>query len=97
MQNLKSIIGSLKTLEPYIRKNFKAEIRGVFGSYARGEQKKGSDIDILVHFLDGATFLDLVNLGDFLEGKLKRKVDIVSDRAVRNELKEGILQGVVEV
>jgi len=78
-----------------VRKEFKAEIVGVFGSYSRNEQKKTSDIDILVRFLDGATFFDLVGLGEFVEEKLKVKADIVSERAIRPELKEQILKEVI--
>lgn len=80
-----------------IKKEYKAEVIGLFGSYTRGEQKEGSDIDILVRFSEGATLLDFVGLANFLEEKLKIKVDIVSERAVRPELKEQILSEVVTV
>jgi len=56
---------------------------GIFGSCVRGEQKQGSDVDLLVRFGDGATLFDLVELSEFLEHKLGMKVDIVSERAVR--------------
>ncbi len=45
----------LKNLEDEIRKEYKAEIIGIFGSYARGEQRKSSDVDILVRFFERAT------------------------------------------
>jgi hypothetical protein len=54
-------------------------------------------VDVLVRFLEGATLFDLVGLGDFLEEKLKLKVDIVSERAVREELRERILGEVVTI
>ena len=76
-------------------KEFKAEIVGIFGSYARGEQKKESDIDILVRFKEGATLFDLVELAEFLEHKLGMKVDIVSERAVRPELRKSIFKEIV--
>lgn len=96
-RELERIIKTLRGSEEQIRKEYKAEIIGVFGSYVRGEQKARSDIDILVRFLEGATLFDLVGLGDFLEEKLKVKVDIVSERAIRQELKDRILQEVVKV
>jgi len=96
-KNLEKIINTLKSLEETIRKDYKAEIIGVFGSYVRGEQKEGSDVDILVKFLEGATLFDLVGLGDFLEEKLRVMVDIVSERALRQEIKEQILEEVVTV
>ncbi|MEX2738755.1 MAG: nucleotidyltransferase family protein [Candidatus Wukongarchaeota archaeon] len=95
--NLERIINALKDLGKEIKKDYKAEIIGVFGSYVRGEQKEGSDVDILVRFLEGATLFDFVGLGDFLEEKLGVKVDIVSERALRQEIREQILEEVVAV
>jgi len=95
MKTLKNIRDVLVKYKDSIRKEFKAEIVDVFGSYSRNEQKKTSDIDILVRFLDGATFFDLVGLGEFVEEKLKVKADIVSERAIRPELKEQILKEVI--
>jgi len=57
--------------------------------------KRESDIDIVVRFREGATLFDLVELAEFLENKLGIKVDIVSERAVRPELKESILKEIV--
>lgn len=96
-KDLDRIIVILKDLRNKIGKDFKAEIIGVFGSFGRGQQKKSSDVDILVDFKEGATLLDLVGLGDFLEEKLNRKVDIISRRAIRPELKDNILKEVINI
>lgn len=40
----------LEELKPFLIKEFKAKSIGIFGSYIRGEEKRGSDIDILVEF-----------------------------------------------
>ncbi len=87
----------LRKNKDVIAKEFKAEIVGIFGSYARGEQKKESDVDIIVRFREGATLFDLVGLADFIEEKLGIKADVVSERAIRPELKERILKEVVAV
>jgi len=89
------IIATLKGLEVQIREEYKAILIGIFGSYARGEQKESSDVDILVNFHEGATLFDLVGLGDFLEEELKVKVDIVPIDTVRKEIKEQVLKGAV--
>lgn len=94
---LEDIISIVKGLAGQIRKEYKAEVIGVFGSYARGEQKARSDVDILVKFLKGATLFDFVGLGNFLEDKLNLKVDVVSERAIREELRQQILKEVVTV
>jgi predicted nucleotidyltransferase len=78
-----------------IREEYKAILIGVFGTYARGEQKERSDVDILVNFNEGAILFDLVGLGDFLEEELKVKVDIVPIDTVRKEIKEQVLKEAV--
>lgn len=87
----------MRDLKEEIEKKYKAEVVGVFGSYVRGEQKDGSDIDILVKFKQGATLFDLVELANLLEEKLGIKVDVVSERALRSELRKEILEEVVTI
>ncbi len=94
---LERILQGLRRLEKNIREGYRAEIIGVFGSYARGEQGGDSDVDILVRFLEGATLFDFAGLADFLEEELKLKTDIVSERSVRQELKGQIFSEVVAV
>lgn len=71
-----------------IKEKFKAEVIGIFGSYARGEEKEESDIDVLVRFSQGATLFDLVALGDYLEGLFGIPVDIVSERVIHPMIKD---------
>ena len=87
-----NIIETLKLVKPEAKKKYRAELRGVFGSYARGESRSTSDVDVLVHFEDSADLIDFVGLTHFLEAKLKSKVDIVPQDDIRQELKESILQ-----
>lgn len=96
-QKIGNITKILKGSQRTIHKNYHAEIIGIFGSYARGEEKQDSDLDILVRFFDGATLFDLAELAEFLEGQIHLKVDLVSERALREEMKEPILQEVVYV
>lgn len=96
-KNVGKILNTLRSLEAQIRKEYKAEIIGVFGSYARGEQKQTSDIDIIVRFHKGATLFDFSGLADFLEENLRAKVDLVSENGIRKELKERILSEVVTI
>lgn len=88
---LMEIVTVLRQLREEARSQFKAELLGVFGSYARGEATAASDVDILARFLEGASFFDFVRLAEFLEEKLGIKVDLVSERAVRPELREQII------
>jgi len=97
MKTLEEIKEILKKHKNKIKREFKAEIIGVFGSYVRGEEKPESDVDVLVRFMEGATIFDLIGLAEFLEEKLGIKADVVSERALRPELKEQILKEVVAV
>ena len=89
------ILQTLQRLKHEVHTRYKAELKGIFGSYARGDAGEDSDIDILVEFRKGATLLDLTGLGNFLEGKLGCKVDVVSQRAVREELSLSIYRDMV--
>ncbi len=95
--SLAEIMEILRKLKDEIKMEFKAEIIGIFGSYARGEQKAESDLDLIVKFHEDATLFDLVGLGDFLEHKLGIRVDIVSEEAIREELKNTILKETINV
>ena len=96
MRTLKQIRGILSSSKTEFKKYNVKEL-GIFGSYARGEQKKASDVDIFVKFRPNATLFDFVGLGNYLETKLKIKVDVVSERGVRPEFKRNIMKEVVMV
>ena len=69
---------------------------GIFGSFARGEQKRGSDIDVLVDFAPGhATLKNLVGLAEYLEALFKRKVDLSTleglDRYIRENVEAEVI------
>jgi len=96
-ETIKEIINTLNSFREIIRKEYKAEVIGLFGSYVRGEQKETSDIDVIVKFLDDASLFDLVGLADFLEEKLGIKVDIVPIDTIRTEIKEDILREAVYI
>lgn len=86
------IIEILQKLKDKIKQKYKAKIKGIFGSYVKGEQKETSDVDILVNFDEGATLFDFVGLADYLEGILNLKVDIVPVDTIREELKEDVMK-----
>jgi len=56
---------------------YKVKRIGLFGSYARGEQKKNSDIDFLVEF-EKPNFDDFMSLVFFLEKLLHKKVELIT-------------------
>jgi len=54
----------------------------VFGSYARGEEKPKSDIDILVEFSERKSLLDLVGIEQELSDALGMKVDLLTEKSI---------------
>ena len=97
MKNLKQIQNILASSKSELRKRYNVKELGIFGSYARGKEKKTSDVDILVNFNHNATLFDFVGLGNYLEEKLKIKVDVVSERGIKPELRNNIIKGVVKI
>ena len=87
------IENKLKELKPMLFQNYFVDKIGYFGSYSRNEQKKDSDIDILVSLIKplGWEFFDLQEL---LEKELKLKVDLVSEKALKEQLRQVILSSV---
>ena len=73
-----------KTIVDYLR-DYKPERIGLFGSYARGENSEESDIDILVRFQETCTLFQLVRIENELSELIGRKVDLVTEGAIRNE------------
>lgn len=91
---------SLAEIEKIIRANkalletrFGVQAIGVFGSFARGEGGPHSDIDILVEFAQPVGW-DFLDLKDFLEGMLGRRVDLVTKKGLRPKYRSRVLDEV---
>ncbi len=70
---------------------------GVFGSFARGDIKRGSDLDLLVELPEGKSLLDLVDLKLALEKELGRKTDVITYRSLHSRIKERVLKEQVKI
>lgn len=69
----------------------------IFGSYARGEAKKKSDIDILVKFKGKKSLLSIVRVERELQESIGKKVDIVEYSTIHPRLKNQILKEEVPI
>lgn len=86
----------LRGHENAIMERYHVKRIGVFGSFARGEEREGSDIDVLVEFEEEyETFDNYMELKYLLEDLFGRKVDLVTIDALRPQSKDDILREVV--
>lgn len=85
----------LRRHENVIKQKYHVKKIGVFGSYVRGEQKKRSDIDILVEFKKTPDFFEFLKLEEYLRSILGRKVDLVTKDALKPYIGKHIIEEVV--
>jgi len=97
MKKIEEMKSRLEGLKPILKAKFKVESIGFFGSYVRGNQKKTSDLDVLVEFYEPIGLFQFIELEDFLREKLGVKVDLVSKKALKPRIGECILKEVIYV
>ncbi len=95
MRKLQEIKEKLKELKPALQEKYKISEIGIFGSYVRGEQKKRSDVDILVDFYESPSLIEFIEIQHFLSEQLKVKVDLVMKSSLKPYIGKVILKEVV--
>jgi uncharacterized protein len=78
-----------------LRREYSVKTIGLFGSYVRGEQKKKSDLDVLVEFSKPIGLLKFGALEDYLSGLTGVKVDLVMEGALKPGIGRYILREAV--
>ena len=84
MKTVEEIRTILRAHQPELKKSYNVEEIALFGSYARGDQTDGSDLDILVT-LNAPLGWEFVDLCDHLAELLETKVDVLTKGAVDQE------------
>ena len=79
---------------PRLREEYAVRSLGVFGSFVRGEQEGGSDLDLLVEFEQAPGLLRFLELEDELSALLGVTVDLVQKEALKPAIGRRILQEV---
>jgi len=92
-----SIISTLAAGKQALIERYGIKEIGIFGSYARGEQDRQSDVDILVDFSRSLSLLEFVHLENELSELLGIKVDLVMKTALKPRIGKHILEEVVPV
>ena len=97
MSKLNQIKEILKERKKELEEKFKVKEIGVFGSYVKGEEKKRSDVDILVEFKEPIGLFEFLELEEYLSKLIGLKVDLVSKKALKPTIGEYILKEVVYI
>jgi len=85
--NKHQILSFLTNAKPELVKRFNISSIAVFGSTVRNEANEKSDVDILVSFSGKANSKNYFGLQFYLEDELKSPIDLVTEKALRDELR----------
>ena len=86
-----AVLKKLEAAAPAIRSQYGVTRIGIFGSFARGEQTRTSDVDVLVDLAPGyATLKNFVGLADHLEALFRRKVDLITVEGLDNYIRKHV-------
>lgn len=96
-KSLDEIIRILREELPRLREERSVESLGVFGSYVRGEQKRRSDLDVLIEFRQTPGLIGFIGLKNELSDRLGIKVDLVMKDALKPTLRDRVLSDVVPI
>ena len=95
--NRTQILEILANRQQEISSRFGVKRLALFGSAARDELAASSDVDVLVEFAGPATFRAYMDLKFYLEDLLGRPVDLVTDKALRDELRPYVEKEMIRV
>lgn len=94
MKRLTDIKKIIRQYKRELGERFKVREIGIFGSYVRGEERKKSDIDILIEFKEPVGLFEFMDLEEYLERLFKTKIDLVSKKALKPRIGKYILDEV---
>ena len=95
--SLKEILEILRQQIPILTERYGVEKLEVFGSYVRAEQKKDSDLDILVTFKEVPSLLTFIAIENYLSDMLGIKVDLVMKDSLKPKIGQQILHEAIPV
>lgn len=94
MGELDRIADIIRTRKPELTEKYFIKQIGIFGSHVRGEERTGSDIDILVEFEKPIDLFRFIDLEEELGDMTGKKVDLVSKKALKPYIGREILKQV---
>ncbi len=95
--SLEKILEILRRQIPMLAERYGVEKLEVFGSYVRSEQRKDSDLDILVTFKEVPSLLTFIAIENYLSDLLGVKVDLVMKDSLKPKIGQQILREAIPV
>lgn len=89
------VVDQLREQAPYLASGFGIRKIGLFGSFAKGQPTESSDIDLVVEF-ERPIGLRFVELVEYLEKLLGRKVDVLTPTGVQGIRRRSIANSIAE-
>ncbi len=96
-RSLEKILEVLRQQIPMLVERYGVETLEVFGSYVRSEQKKDSDLDVLVTFKEDPSLLTYIAIENYLSDLLDIKVDLVMKDSLKPKTGQQILREAIPV
>lgn len=97
IESLDQILEILRTVKPDVESRYQVDELAIFGSYRRGDQRPGSDLDILVTFQSPISLIKIIELENFLTDRLGVRVDLVMRDVLKPYIGKQILKEIVAV
>jgi predicted nucleotidyltransferase len=97
MASVEELSTRLARLKPRLEREYPIAELGIFGSYARDEQRPDSDLDVLVSFEGSVTLFDIVRLENELSDELGVAVDLVTRESLRPRIESHVTEDVIYV
>ena len=97
MMNRDEALDLLRAHKPALAERFGVTSLALFGSFARDQAKDTSDVDVLVRFNSPATSKTYFGVQFYIEDLLDRPVDLVTEKALRPELRPYVEREAVHV
>jgi predicted nucleotidyltransferase len=97
VHSLAQILEVLCQQVPMLMEQYGVESLEIFGSYVRSEQKKDSDLDILVTFKEDPSLLTYIAMENYLSDRLGIRVDLVMKDSLKPKIGQQILREAIPV
>lgn len=95
MKSLQEIQSILQQARPLLYEKYKVKTLGIFGSYARHEEKPSSDVDILIDYTETPDLFKMLELEEYLSQLIGIQADVVTINGLRPRPKERILKDAI--